>query len=571
MKECLAMTASFRKPHAFHPRNDALEQRAAVSSLIAIPGALFASASPPPIDLAPMRAEEGQALTRGEMFVASSAPVRPFRGGTADREPKPADFTLTLQASGLAPNIGLLISPSWHPSDQAPSAAFRGGDPATNQGTASRPSPSGQATNQAGVEDDIRPMTLAPRKADAPGDGPGKDGPLYTLNSSGGSGGSGGTAPDRPPVLTASGGGSGLIQKRDGDNQPIEGANEFANPVPIGSILHVQAESPSPDYQIMSYAWTGGTPHSSYNSDAPVTVVTGAQALGTNVLTDQQGYSFIVDAQPRQYTVSLNVTYANGANGSSTVTFTSVAPTSTLTVTQQGEVNMGLYKDAGDDRLKFGIFIDPPMQIAASVSTNAHSSGDFMFLQIINISYMHFTDTNGQSAYRRNDWDWTSDLISHPQGENFDGSMHDGSSLGYPFRYSGLNPDNPTHYFGWHLPANNIMPTNSSGTPRMSDMPVTPGLPSYQKLAAANSFSTYLMYKPGGGVWIALDAIDWAYSVDGQQVNGNWSANPITDLQPTPRDPIGSAAFPTWVNMSDNYRDHVKNPYRGGTPGAPPV
>ena len=118
------------------------------------------------------------------------------------------------------------------------------------------------------------------------------------------------------------------------------------------------------------------------------------------------------------------------------------------------------------------------------------------------------------------------------------------------------------------MTANRSLPDPDIGTPEFSDSPNSLGNSGpLQQLKQADSFSTYLMYKPTGGVWIALKQIDWSWSETATKSGGSWTAPTSAQPAPTSKTPSGDDVFPTWVNTANNYKDKTMNPSRAGSPG----
>ena len=403
----------------------------------------------------------------------------------------------------------------------------------------------------------VRPMTLSPAPRGAGGHA--SQGNVQPFDSSGGSGG--GTPPDMPPNLFGSGGGSGAAQVMN-NGQPVPGQYAFSSPVPIGASMGFIASDPDPAYQITTNNWSGGTNYSSYTSVTPVTIITGGQSLGKSVGTDGSNYSFILDANARAFTITDQVTYSNGAHGTSTATFTSVAPTGSLTVSNVGTQTAGSGPNA-----QFAVGLSPGIKIQATASTGQFTAGSFMFLQILNSTYQSRTSPAGVDVYLKND-------TVTPGGQNFNGPLHDADPLGYPFAYSGgSGGGGPSgggiaSSSGFYLTANNSMPFAGTGTPELSDAPSFIDSANNRMMTRTDKFSTYLMYKPTGGVWIALSQADWNWSETATLGIDGALFGP-TSPQPTPtiKVPSGDGVFPVWVNTTRNYLDAAQNPQRPGNPG----
>jgi hypothetical protein len=314
-----------------------------------------------------------------ELTGAVQRPRSPLNAGPRKLQSRPpAEPASTfLIDTGLTPvRTGIVGFPSFSVDTAIPSshpAAFLdsrvaaptvhripGADPAQPAKAGSRVDP-GRSSQQAAVpaepdDDGIRPMSLPPSSSS-------NDGNQVVLLSSGGSGGSGGgTPPDKPPILTLSGGGLGAHLKVV-NGQPVEGDYEADHDVPIGTVLFVGARNPDLMYQIQSFSWSGIPANRSYTSADPVSTVTGEQTLGKNSGTTASQYNFIVDTV-KTYTISVTVHYTNGANGTSRLTFSSVAPSATLT-TASTFIQLFTYNPQTDE-VKVGLRSSQIMQATTS-------------------------------------------------------------------------------------------------------------------------------------------------------------------------------------------------------------
>ena len=420
--------------------------------------------------------------------------------------------------------------------------------PAPQSTSMNSPAPPTGPIGVATAEDAIRPMTLAPAPIDSSGP---REASLATLDDESGGSGGGGPPPDMPPILNFSGGGS--EQDVDANGQPIPGKYIVRNPVPIGTVAVLSVDSPASGYDFQTYAWSGGTNYSGYFSADPVTPPSGGQELDQNVATTTSNYVFIVDANARDYTISVSVDYGNGAHGTSTLTFSSARPSGSLSVSQVGtQSTSGSYRPG-----EVTVWLNPGINIQATASTGQYTAGSFMFMQVINTNRKEVTDSNNQPYYIDND-------IMIPGGENFNGPLIDDSPIGYNFTYDGTSD-----LHGWYLPPNNSMPVPPASPPVVEDLPRGSVPNTFYRVFVDESFSTYLMYKPAGpvgGVWIALSAVDWSWSKElARPLGGSWTATPPSS-QPTPttRMPSGADAFPTWVNTATNFNTQNLNPYRPG-------
>ncbi|MBX6314812.1 MAG: hypothetical protein IRY99_18125, partial [Isosphaeraceae bacterium] len=186
--------------------------------------------------------------------------------------PQPSSAALA-QARGGALNPALRPHPPLPPS-AAPASAMA--PPTVTAAT-------GEAAADTGG---IRLMSLGPRA----------QGQSMGAVSAGAHQTGGGMAPtddEQPPPPIISGLGQGQIQGPD---------------VPVGAIAGFLVMSPGGDWTIdpATIQWSGGTDYKSYFSDDASSKVSGTPSLRsvslvTGVSTGDEGYSFIVDATPRQY------------------------------------------------------------------------------------------------------------------------------------------------------------------------------------------------------------------------------------------------------------------------------
>ena len=143
-----------------------------------------------------------------------------------------------------------------------------------------------------------------------------------------GSGGGGQPQPDAPPSFDFWQGDQPVPVMENG--QPVPGQFLLPSPVPIGTVANFGAISPYGNGvnggTIVSYSWSGGTDFGAYfGNPADQPPASSSQALYTNVATTNADYMFIIDSQPRQYTISVTVDYQTLGSGTATVKFSSVA------------------------------------------------------------------------------------------------------------------------------------------------------------------------------------------------------------------------------------------------------
>ena len=357
-----------------------------------------------------------------------------------------------------------------------------------------------------------------------------------------GSGGPPPPPPNVPPIETYSGG-AGSVQVTS-NGQPVPGQYKAVNPVPVGTVAYLSVGSPAPNdpnYVITKTTWSGGTNYSGYFSAPPNTTADGGQTLEKNVATTTSNYIFIVDSTQRNYTITVNVTYAGGSTGTSTLTFGSDRPDAAIGVKSAGTQSFSTtdpeYPGEAVVQLLPAIFIE------ATAATDLYTAGSFIFMQVVNTTDRRSVDEIGDPTYKRND-------ASQPP---FDGPLIDGGAIGYPYVYQGS-----VFNTGWSLGANASIPTIPYASPWMSDRPANDVPLDYQMTSASDTFSTYLMYQPttnvNVGVWIALGELDWSWSETATAVAGTWTAPPDSPQPaPTNQTPSGDAAFPTWVNTTSAF------------------
>jgi len=250
-----------------------------------------------------------------------------------------------------------------------------------------------------------------------------------------------------------------------------------------------------------------------------------------------------------------------GGSGDSTLTFTSKKPTASLTVTQQpGEVGNrngrfingqqnGPQADLTPqtpntpDARAVALVLDPAIKIRADTSINDPAlNGKFLFLQLDQFNNQ-IVDRNG--------------VLHTQQSTNI--SANKVLDVGM----TGANPI-PPGPLGYNTNAGTTAwPTEAVGVQEsfsMFDQPFISTRSVFDQSITTNTwkFWTYLMYRPDGGVWIALDEVDWSWGLSGTNtgVNGNYNWNPPTLIVPAKADemgpPVGGAAMPSWDDLSTN-------------------
>ncbi len=400
----------------------------------------------------------------------------------------------------------------------------------------------------------IRPMTLAAsQQATSPSamsgngvevaQGSSPSGASLTAQPS--MSGSGGGANMTPPPLFSSGGGDGPVLVNP--NQP--GAYKMApNPLPVGMIFYVDLRYAT---GVQSAQWSGGTSYSGYNPGDPNAAATSPVTLTKNVVSNNSfSYTFILDATPRNYTVSVTVQYQGGGSGTSTLTFTTIKPPVTYNVVQTGTVN-GTYTNyvtnVQGQQVPTAYVVGELNSGTATLiraqtgpSGSSYLNGQFAWFQKINATA---TITNAPNAVTH-----TRQTAGLVIDDGYDGTR---APLGQPITEGGKI---------WPLNSTQITRGTFTDGPSLLDVsPQGNNAPLYDKSISYNAnFETYLMYAPPGGVWIALQEFTWNFQVSATNTlygannfpNYNWVVNPPVQPSPTGSTPSDDAAFPTWTGES---------------------
>ena len=290
----------------------------------------------------------------------------------------------------------------------------------------------------------IRPMTLDPKAETTPA--------ASGATPQAGSGGGNDPPADPKPTITLSGGGS--MPVLDGSGKPT-GDYTVPTPKAVG-FKPVLLASVGDGLSITSYLWGGGTNYSSYTAKLAGSAADQSQYLGMVVDPTQSTYSFITDSTAETYTISLYCTYFNSQSNNSTLTFSTQRPNATL---QRG--NLGVQQAGAIGNGEFAVGMSG-VTFLANDSTNANTAGAFMFLNIVNKTYIQSTNAAGQSTYQKNDTG------------AYNGPLHDYRTTAYPFYYS--DDTNFTSKNAWFTNANSTMPDPTSqpplsGNPTMTDAP----------------------------------------------------------------------------------------------------
>ena len=285
-------------------------------------------------------------------------------------------------------------------------------------------------------------------------------------------------------------------------------------------------------------AWSGGTNYSGYPLGNPAQSPPTTTQVQTNVSTTNPYYSFIADATPRTYSITVWVQYTNGAQGDSTMTFTSVRPTASLSSNGGIVIAGGGPNLAGQFVAFLGIYNPNGFAVTATTGPDPQSlSGQFMIVQLINYN-MVYTDPNNVA--------------------------HTLSSAG-SFQVDDVFPPDPASPLGQPTQNNATSWVSVVGVQSQNTYTDTPHFEPLLTSASASlndSFQTYLMYMPApGGVWIALQEIDWNFSVSATNpnpgFNGAWNVGTLKQTQVTgPTTPSGGKEFPSWNSDSNSAQWH---------------
>ncbi len=327
------------------------------------------------------------------------------------------------------------------------------------------------------------------------------------------------------------------------------GPNIQGPPLPVGAyakftvLLSAQGWTVNP----ATIQWSGnGTDYQSYFFDPATSKVSQdpylqAVKLVKGVATTNDLYSFIVGAKQQQYTITVNCSYKDPNGGAdipappSTVTFSSVRPTvatiqgnggfqSFYTITAPPPTGAFIAYADNNNPWKNGIGNG---NVIEAWTQTAQFGGTFMFLQLID-TYRGWTNSANASFHQSN----------VGGGQNLDdgaGFLTVGRQLDLPYPPNGgpnswpLGPNSNPTMAAWHDPPSMDVPLNAL----------------YMKVS--ETYYTYLMYQPAGGVWVALAELTWSLN---QTANNapNWPGNSATtDNGGTVSTPTGDAAFPGWT------------------------
>ncbi len=101
---------------------------------------------------------------------------------------------------------------------------------------------------------------------------------------------------------------------------------------------------------------------------------------------------------------------------------------------------------------------------------------------------------------------------------------------------------------GWALNASTPSATTYTIDPAQQSVPNT-----YQSLSVSDTYTMYLMYQPPGGVWIALQDVQWEFIGSAAGPAPNWPNN-YTDPQAdgVTGTPGGGSEFPSWDGLTSS-------------------
>jgi len=131
----------------------------------------------------------------------------------------------------------------------------------------------------------------------------------------------------------------------------------------------------------------------------------------------------------------------------------------------------------------------------------------------------------------------------------------------YPFGY----PVNPDGSLGTGVTKNYTWDVNGKGA--SGDRPGAPYSPSVvsRDIGGTNwysatmqfAFTTYMMYKPAGGIWVPLMMLSWNANVTVSNTSGAWTIIPNTTV-PAPSTPTKTDTPPTWPSVSNASQEQLR-------------
>ncbi|WP_169973291.1 hypothetical protein [Tautonia rosea] len=337
--------------------------------------------------------------------------------------------------------------------------------------------------------------------------------------------------------------------------------------VPVGSVVYFWVESPDPlNWQIATIDWSGGTPYASYLSADASQAPPASMSVSTHANTTGQSYYFIVDSNPRTYTVSVSVTYVQALGTSVQVqaSFDSIKPSASLSVYDQGTVKIepsypppnggaALIQYDNWDNHGPGSTHFPAnagMRIQATTTTYEFG-GSFMFLQTIQPQRSLTVNFGGGNQ----DYVW-SDGVGGTALDSYPNTQ-----ISYITDSTSATPIAAQwDMVAWAGPKQNRMGdtpwtghSNADAVVSMQVGIVPPGVPTN---LIFETFQTYLMYRPQDGVWVALAQLDWKWS--GGMIRDT-NGDLISDQNNPPRGPAATLRTPppigpSWDGLGANYR-----------------
>jgi len=380
--------------------------------------------------------------------------------------------------------------------------------------------------------------------------------PIVTLTGSGGNSGGGDGSGGGNSGGGGSGGGSSGGESSGGGNsggegnpkpggQEITGSGEatLETLIPVGTIMAVKVAPPSGGYALKTVTVGGMSNISSYisiDADKPppatmkpeTNVITNPKPFGLN--NEKAETTFIVDATPRQYNIEVTATYTHPdttetLSGTTKIHFTSDRP-ETASLSVEGQAGFSLTTAGGNAKL---VLNDEGMTIVSQTKAAETFGGEFMFMQLVN-SYRSVTILPGTP-------------IPFDTGSFYIDDAEPGHLPAIGYLAEGELPDKSglKKLYSWPLG-----PGEAPAFPfAVGDAPGDSVPVNGEEIVMSDSFRTYLMFRPAGGVWVALSQYNWSYQVAARNdpVNG-WMIAPGV-LNPIPGNastPTGDDAFPTW-------------------------
>ncbi len=265
----------------------------------------------------------------------------------------------------------------------------------------------------------------------------------------------------------------------------------------------------------------------------------------------------MVDADPRMYNIKVDATYANMLtnavdSGETTITFTSVAPGGSLI--RAPDNNPALVQVANDTSAVW--FFDNnggtnnEITATSSLASDGQKGvigGDFMIAQFVTLG-RYYTDTAG-NVYGM--------ISSTPAFDNGGSGDKNANTLG--MIVTTQNGANSIFFNGAGWTSN---AANPKATYYVGDSPSQPlaGTVNPAKVdigskdgTTPEKMTSYLMYRPNGGVWVGIAQLAWSWGGETTVANNVQTVASNTSGSATPTSPLTTAnAFPEWSNTSAN-------------------